>query len=166
MYVHTCNIEQFGHETSNESLFITRRWCGVYASIFHREKFTDPRGEAGGKGAKVRDTPCSGCKYEEVRCYAQTSVTTHLAWNGSASENLGKPPAPRSSNPKGGADDGCARRAGGPGRPALPSDPGKPGRRSPQKDSPGEGKEEREQGAGAADSVSLSPDRDASKKAR
>ena len=56
MYVHTCNIEQFGHETSNESLFITRRWSGVYASIFHREKFTDPRGEAGVKGAKVRYT--------------------------------------------------------------------------------------------------------------
>ena len=49
---------------------------------------------------------------------------------------------------------------------ALPSDPGKPGRRASQKDSPGEGKEEREDEAGAADSVSLSPDRDASKKAR
>ena len=48
----------------------------------------------------------------------------------------------------------------------TPIGPGKAGARAPQKDSPGEGKEEREQGAGAADSVSLSPDRDASKKAR
>ena len=47
MYIRVTYSNLFGHETSKESLFITRRWSRVYASIFHREKFTDPRGEAG-----------------------------------------------------------------------------------------------------------------------